>query len=70
VSGLFVQPGRAHAVRWVDKVHHHMNVVVGFVGVFHGQGFAKIDELISAINVVQLVDEHGHQAFDAARMIG
>ena len=35
-----------------------------------GQGFAKIDELISAINVVQLVDEHGHQAFDAARMIG
>ena len=35
-----------------------------------GQGFAKIDGIIAAINATQLMDEHGSKAWDVNRMIG
>ncbi|CUH46487.1 terminase TerL endonuclease subunit [Ruegeria atlantica] len=35
-----------------------------------GQGYAKIDGIISVINATALIDEHGHRAFDAGRLIG
>ncbi len=35
-----------------------------------GQGYAKIDGIISVINACALIDEHGHRAFDLGRFIG
>ncbi len=35
-----------------------------------GQGFSKIDGIISCINAVHLLDEHGARAFDVSSMIG
>ncbi len=35
-----------------------------------GQGFAKIDGIVSVVNAVNLMDEHGHNAFDLGKLIG